>query len=255
MAGADPRRWTGGPTDGRVGRPAEGAARPAAAPGGWRWPVTGSPPAGGARGAPASVERRRRGGPRGGRRARRRGRGAHAGGRPRGTPAGAPRSRSAAGAVGHAGELHPRVCAAFGVPAADRGRGGGPRRPARRTRWPSSPAPELSTYPVAKEDVALVVADDVPAEDAGRAPCARAPGELCESVRLFDVYTGEQIGDGPQVAGLRAALPRARPHPDRGRDRRGPRRRGGAGRRAARRRAARLSLPSSACCAPPADRG
>ena len=32
-------------------------------------------------------------------------------------------------------------------------------------------------------------------------------GDLLESVRLFDVYTGDQVGDGPQVAGLRAALP------------------------------------------------
>ena len=67
-----------------------------------------------------------------------------------------------------------------------------------------------------------------------RPRCARAPATLLESVRLFDVYTGAQVGDGPQVAGLRAALPGARPHAHRGRGGRRPRRRGRAGRRAVR---------------------
>ena len=36
----------------------------------------------------------------------------------------------------------------------------------------------------------------MPAGRRWRRPCARAPGELLESVRLFDVYTGDQIGEG-----------------------------------------------------------
>ena len=96
--------------------------------------------------------------------------------------------------IGHAGELHPRVCKAFGVPA--------------RTAVaevdldaligvavPVVPAPVFSTYPVAKEDVALVVDVDVPAA-AVAATLREGAGELLESVRLFDVYTGEQIGAG-----------------------------------------------------------
>jgi phenylalanyl-tRNA synthetase beta chain len=96
--------------------------------------------------------------------------------------------------IGHAGELHPRVCRAFGVPA--------------RTAVAEIdlsvlldravavvPGPTLSTYPVAKEDVALVVAADLPAETLART-LREGAGELCESVRLFDVYTGEQIGAG-----------------------------------------------------------
>jgi phenylalanyl-tRNA synthetase beta chain len=96
--------------------------------------------------------------------------------------------------LGHAGELHPRVCAALGVPA--------------RTAIAEidltallaqavavAPAPEFSTYPVAKEDVALIVESQVAAEAVARALRAGA-GDLCESVRLFDVYTGEQIGAG-----------------------------------------------------------
>ncbi|MBO9521201.1 MAG: phenylalanine--tRNA ligase subunit beta [Nocardioidaceae bacterium] len=96
--------------------------------------------------------------------------------------------------LGYAGELHPRVCQALGVPA--------------RTAIAEIdltallahavavvPAPEFSTYPVAKEDVALVVGADVPAEEVGRA-LREGAGALCESVRLFDVYRGEQIGEG-----------------------------------------------------------
>ena len=49
--------------------------------------------------------------------------------------------------------------------------------------------------PVAKEDLALVVASDVPAEDVRRA-LLRGGGELVESVRLFDTYSGEQVGPG-----------------------------------------------------------
>jgi phenylalanyl-tRNA synthetase beta chain len=49
--------------------------------------------------------------------------------------------------------------------------------------------------PVAKVDVALVVDGAVPAEDVRRA-LADGGGELVESVRLFDTYSGEQVGAG-----------------------------------------------------------
>ena len=102
--------------------------------------------------------------------------------RPRGcpgTPAAARGSRWAEQELGHAGELHPRVCAAFGLPARTVRRRDRPRLPAaaRAATW--SPGPEFSTYPVAKEDVALVVDDSVRAADV-EAPCARAPGS-CSS--------------------------------------------------------------------------
>jgi phenylalanyl-tRNA synthetase beta chain len=53
----------------------------------------------------------------------------------------------------------------------------------------------LSGYPVAKEDVALVVGSDVAAADV-EAALRDGAGELLESVRLFDVYTGAQVGHG-----------------------------------------------------------
>jgi phenylalanyl-tRNA synthetase beta chain len=96
--------------------------------------------------------------------------------------------------VGYAGELHPRVVAALGVPA----------RTAvmeldlgvvlsRATSLVMEGS--LSTYPVAKEDVALIVDHAVGAADVQAALVAGA-GDLLESVRLFDVYTGEQVGEG-----------------------------------------------------------
>ena len=96
--------------------------------------------------------------------------------------------------LGHAGELHPTVCQAYGVP---------PRTCAVEVDLDalirSAPAvvtaPDLSSYPVAKEDVALVVAADLPAAEL-EATLREGAGPLLESVRLFDVYTGGQIGAG-----------------------------------------------------------
>jgi phenylalanyl-tRNA synthetase beta chain len=57
------------------------------------------------------------------------------------------------------------------------------------------PAPRLSTYPPATQDVALVVDATVPAAEVEAALRAGA-GDLLESVRLFDVYRGPQVGEG-----------------------------------------------------------
>jgi phenylalanyl-tRNA synthetase beta chain len=98
--------------------------------------------------------------------------------------------------AGHAGELHPRVIKAFGLPertcameldlsvlfaAAERV---GPVQ-----------APQLSGYPLATQDVALIVDAAVPAAEVEAALVAGAPKELLEGVRLFDVYTGAQVGE------------------------------------------------------------
>ncbi|MDB1088991.1 phenylalanine--tRNA ligase subunit beta [Streptomyces sp. ACA25] len=96
--------------------------------------------------------------------------------------------------VGHAGELHPRVVKAFGLPE---------RTCAaevdldllHRAGAGSLPAPRISTFPVATQDVALVVDAAVPSAEVAEALRAGA-GELLESLRLFDVYSGEQLGEG-----------------------------------------------------------
>jgi phenylalanyl-tRNA synthetase beta chain len=102
--------------------------------------------------------------------------------------------------AGHAGELHPRVTAAFGLP---------PRACAVELDLSTIEtaaallgpvrAPAISSYPVATQDVALIVADTVPAADVERAlaaGAARAGDVLLEDLRLFDVYTGDQAGEG-----------------------------------------------------------
>ena len=96
--------------------------------------------------------------------------------------------------IGHAGELHPRVCTAFGLP-----RGTAALEidlDVLMSRAVDVPrAPSYSNQPVAKEDVALVVDESVPAAEVEAALRAGA-GDLLESVRLFDVYTGPQVGEG-----------------------------------------------------------
>src|SRR5680860_728499 len=96
--------------------------------------------------------------------------------------------------VGHAGELHPSVCKAYGVPI--RTAVAEVNLDALIDRAVSiTPAPSFSTYPVAKEDVALVVDADVPAADVANT-LREGAGQLLESLRLFDLYVGEQIGEG-----------------------------------------------------------
>jgi phenylalanyl-tRNA synthetase beta chain len=103
--------------------------------------------------------------------------------------------------LGHAGELHPRVCRAFGLP----------QRAAAveidldvllRHAVDVRPGPDFSTFPVAKEDVALVVDDSVTAA-AVETALREGAGELLESIRLFDVYTGEQVGPGRKSLAFR----------------------------------------------------
>ena len=57
------------------------------------------------------------------------------------------------------------------------------------------PAPAVSPFPAVFQDVSLIVGEDVAAQSVVDAVRDGA-GELLEDVRLFDVYTGPQIGDG-----------------------------------------------------------
>ncbi len=96
--------------------------------------------------------------------------------------------------LGFAGELHPRVCASYGVPARTVVAEVDLDQLLERAAL-IVPAPDFSSYPVAKEDVALVVDAAIPAEHVAQT-LREGAGPLCESVRLFDVYTGAQVGDG-----------------------------------------------------------
>ncbi len=96
--------------------------------------------------------------------------------------------------VGYAGELAPRVCEDAGVPRRTSVMELDLTAVIRHASGVVTPTP-LSTYPVAKEDVALVVDDAVASSDVESA-LASGAGPLLESVRLFDVYTGDQVGAG-----------------------------------------------------------
>jgi phenylalanyl-tRNA synthetase beta chain len=106
--------------------------------------------------------------------------------------------------VGHAGELHPRVVETLELPA--------------RTCAAEMdldvliaaapevvPAAGVSTYPLALQDVALVVALTMPAADVESA-LREGGGALVESVDLFDLYTGPQVGEGHKSLAYRLGL-------------------------------------------------
>ncbi|WP_327730536.1 phenylalanine--tRNA ligase subunit beta [Streptomyces sp. NBC_00487] len=97
--------------------------------------------------------------------------------------------------VGHAGELHPRVLKALGLPA--RTAAMEIDVDALEQVGDSTPqAPSISSFPVATQDVALVVDAFVPHADV-EAALREGAGELLEGIRLFDVYeNAEQLGDG-----------------------------------------------------------
>jgi phenylalanyl-tRNA synthetase beta chain len=107
--------------------------------------------------------------------------------------------------VGHAGELHPRVLGAVELPArtcafevdldalvaAGEGR--------------LVEAAPVSGQPLAKEDLAFVVAEEVPAGALVETARAAA-GELLEDLHVFDVYRGEQIGAGRKSVAITVRL-------------------------------------------------
>lgn len=94
--------------------------------------------------------------------------------------------------VGYAGQLHPAVIERTGLPA------GTCAVELDLDAIPITerlPAPAVSPFPAVFQDISLVVTEDVAAAaviDAVR----DGAGELLEDVRLFDVYTGPQIGAG-----------------------------------------------------------
>ncbi|MDQ4492180.1 phenylalanine--tRNA ligase subunit beta [Sinomonas sp. ASV486] len=96
--------------------------------------------------------------------------------------------------VGYAGELHPKLLAELDMPArsaafeldAD-------------VLFEAAPdvvvAKHLSAFPVATQDVALIVDASVPADEI-LGSLREGAGELLEDIHLFDVYTGKGIDEG-----------------------------------------------------------
>jgi phenylalanyl-tRNA synthetase beta chain len=100
--------------------------------------------------------------------------------------------------VGHAGQLHPAVIERSGLPkgtcAVELDLDAVPL-------VELLPAPAVSPFPAVFQDVALVVDDGVSAQSVVDA-VRHGAGALLEDVRLFDVYTGPQIGEGRKSLAL-----------------------------------------------------
>ena len=96
--------------------------------------------------------------------------------------------------IGYAGELAPKALENLGLPK---------RAVALELNLSAllaaanviASAPAIWTFPVAKEDIALVVKADVAATDVMNVVRVAA-GELLEDIRLFDVYEGSQVAEG-----------------------------------------------------------
>ena len=61
---------------------------------------------------------------------------------------------------------------------------------------------DVTTYPAVQQDLAIVVAEDVPAARVREAVLAGG-GELLRSAAVFDLYRGEQVGPGRKSLALR----------------------------------------------------
>ncbi|SQG64615.1 phenylalanyl-tRNA ligase subunit beta [Corynebacterium renale] len=94
--------------------------------------------------------------------------------------------------IGYAGELHPQVIARLGLPA---------RVCAMELDLTAVvfdevlPAPALSAFPALHQDLALIVDEEVPAEQVRRL-ISEGAGDLLEDVELFDIYRSDSLGEG-----------------------------------------------------------
>jgi phenylalanyl-tRNA synthetase beta chain len=104
-------------------------------------------------------------------------------------------------AVGWLGEVHPLVCRSWDLEAA--------------VAFELDAAPllaaaslgeevyeDVTTFPAVYQDLAVVVAAEVPAREV-RAAVESGGGELLRSAEVFDLYEGEQLGEGRKSLALR----------------------------------------------------
>lgn len=107
--------------------------------------------------------------------------------------------------VGLAGELHPRVVKEYSLPA--RTAAFEVDLDALTSLVSAEPVStkRVSVYPVAKIDLAVVVKDSIPAADVARV-IRSASGPLLETLQLFDVYRGEQVGEGSRSLAFAVTL-------------------------------------------------
>jgi phenylalanyl-tRNA synthetase beta chain len=103
--------------------------------------------------------------------------------------------------AGWIGELHPLVCRAWDIEAAT-----GFEVSLAGLVYLASAGEEtfedVTTYPAVRQDLAVVVPDEVPAARVREAILCGG-GELLRSAEVFDLYAGEQLGEGRKSLALR----------------------------------------------------
>ena len=97
--------------------------------------------------------------------------------------------------VGYVGELHPHVNEALGFPAHSAAFELDLTALFATLDGKPVQAKPISTFPPVKQDLAFTVPDTVSADQL-EAVISQAAGDALESIELFDVFTGDQIGEG-----------------------------------------------------------
>lgn len=97
--------------------------------------------------------------------------------------------------VGMVGELHPHVNEALGFPAHSAAFELNLTALFATLSGKPVQARPISTFPPVKQDLAFTVADGVTAQELQQV-IVDAAGDALESIELFDVFTGEQLGEG-----------------------------------------------------------
>lgn len=116
-------------------------------------------------------------------------------------PGRAARIEIAGRAAGWLGELHPLVAREWDLPGAGAFEVGlAPLLDA--SAWGRERYEDVITHPAVLQDIAVVVAEDVPAERVREAVRAGG-GELLVSAEVFDLYRGEQVGEERKSLALR----------------------------------------------------
>ncbi len=110
-----------------------------------------------------------------------------------------------AGGVGALGQLRPDVVAAYGIDDVDVHFAALSMDRLAPVALRTTAFSDLGAYPPAAQDLAVVVGRDVPAaavvDQAGR-----AGGKLVRSVRVFDVYEGDQVPADKRSLALRVVM-------------------------------------------------
>ncbi len=106
--------------------------------------------------------------------------------------------------AGWLGEIHPLVCRDWGLPAAA-GFEIDLAPLVAASPYGEEAYEDVISYPAVNQDVAVVVDESVPAAEV-RAAVLEGGGDLLRSAEVFDLYRGEQVGDGRKSLALRLSF-------------------------------------------------